>query len=277
MKNIFQIVFDQMSKTSSAEYEKYIIRRLSKKEEEKINKMSNQYNSAEQKLALPKWLYFCLRISFMGMSTSFLLWFLLFFTEVKNGFVPFLQKYLWLEIIFLAFLGGLLVSILASTIFKKRKKSIPLKKNAEDIFADIVKESKKGLKVPDNAVGLEVLMSEAILKKNGLKEPKSRFFSNVVLNAFIENDMLCLADLYVVIGIPLNEIKGIEAVKEVYRFQYWHKKSPIQEFQDYGVKQNKTAHCYQGNGYFVIPCFTDLAFYISPYEYEEWKNLLNIQ
>lgn len=274
MKNIFQIIFDQTTKTSSAEYERYIIRRLSKKEEEKINNMSNRYGSAEKKLGLPKWLYFMLRVSFMGTMTCFLLWLLFLFTDIEDGFALFFQKNLWLEITFLVILIIFIVALILSTVFKKKAKSSQFKNNANEIFEGILKESKRCLKIPETAIGLEVLMDQAILKKNGLKESKSRFFSNVVLSVFIEDDLLCLADLYVVIGIPLKEIKSIEEIKEIYRFQYWHKKTPIQEYQSLGIKEIKTTHCYQGSNYYAITCFNDSVFYVSPYEIQEWKNLL---
>ncbi|MDE6047343.1 MAG: hypothetical protein K2F56_01805, partial [Anaeroplasmataceae bacterium] len=90
--------------------------------------------------------------------------------------------------------------------------------------------------------------------------------------------MLCFADLYVVIGIPLKDISEFEMIEEAYRFGYWHKGKEKSNLEEYGVKRiTKPTHFYQASHYAVLkmnPLNKDLGVLIPAYEIEEYKAIL---
>ena len=274
MKNLFQIIYNPSTHTSTAEYEKYRIRKLSKKEEAKINSMSSKFDSTQQKRLLPRWLYFIMRTSTTVFLFSIILLVFMLISEAKDGLSDFFFKYLWLVIVSLVSLVFFLISTTLGILLKKRKKATNLQSKAEEIFEGIVDESKRFLSVPQDALSLEILMGQSNLKKDGeVKESKNKIYSNVVLSVFIEKDMLCLADLYSVIGIPLTDVKLLEETKETYYFKYWHKKTSYKEFN---IKAVKTTSCFQASSYYNLLCFqdTDYGILIPSYEVEAWQKLI---
>ncbi|MDE7162028.1 MAG: hypothetical protein K2N65_04630, partial [Anaeroplasmataceae bacterium] len=98
--------------------------------------------------------------------------------------------------------------------------------------------------------------------------------SNVILSGYKDDTTLYLSDLYVVIAIPLKDVKILGKQNEGYRFKYWHKEK---SYKEYGVKAIKSAGCYQADSYYNLLCLkdTDYGIYIPPYEIEEWEKILN--
>lgn len=145
---------------------------------------------------------------------------------------------------------------------------------AEDIFDSILKLSKEYLGVPENAVSMEVLSYQVLKKDTEIHQPKHILYHNVVLNAFIEKDMLCFADLFDVIGIPLESIKKVEEVNETYSFKLWHKKEKP-SFYQVRIGRFPIRH-FEANSYFCIEVnLNSEAFQIlvPPYEAEPFNTL----
>lgn len=117
-------------------------------------------------------------------------------------------------------------------------------------------------------------------QRNGVADdPKIRKYNNIILSVFIEKDMLCLADLYVVIGLPLSNFKSIEKKEDNYRFFYWHKKKGISNYKDKGLHQlSFPVRSYQADYYYAL-CFEDekkeYAVYVPFYEIEAYQEVLN--
>ncbi|MDE7385397.1 MAG: hypothetical protein K2M84_06530, partial [Anaeroplasmataceae bacterium] len=167
-----------------------------------------------------------------------------------------------------------LCSIGIAFFYKKRKKVLKTEETSQNLFNTILETSKQFLSVPASARSLEVLMEQ--IKDSSSNKMKK--YTNILLSVFVENDMLCFADLYVVIGIPIKNIKGFEIVQEPYRFEYWHKGKDKSNLEEYGVKRiTKPIRYYQANHYAVLKLnFSnkDLGVFIPAYELEEFQTIL---
>ncbi len=274
LKNLFCIVGNKKNNTIEPEYKRYILRQVSKKQEEKIHSMSQSFQTTRQRLLPPKWIYALSRICTSLFLLSFIFLTVALISNEHNSFQEFLKKNLWLCIIFLISLVILVFSIILGQVYRKKMKQDKTQNKAEDIFDSILKLSKEYLGVPENAVSMEVLSYQVLKKDTEIHQPKHILYHNVVLNAFIEKDMLCFADLFDVIGIPLESIKKVEEVNETYSFKLWHKKEKP-SFYQVRIGRFPIRH-FEANSYFCIEVnINSEAFQIlvPPYEAEPFNTL----
>ncbi|MDE6656614.1 MAG: hypothetical protein K2J85_06465 [Anaeroplasmataceae bacterium] len=273
MKNLFEITQNKATNSTMAEYDSFIIRRVSQKQEDKINALGQKYNIAEKNRGLPKWLNLMNRISFSATFTSFIFLIVSLFINAKEMKESFLKEYLWIIIILSVSIVIFIVSIVLGIVFRRHNQKTHKEETAQEVFDSILKLSKQYLSVPDSAKSLEVLMEQTKEKK----EEKIKMFSNVILSVFIEKEMLCFADLFVVIGIPLKSIETFDEIQGDYRFRYWHKKEPISSFNQYDVKiVTRPIRCFQANQYFILKInhHKELGIYVPPYEVDEYSSIL---
>ncbi|MDE5855493.1 MAG: hypothetical protein K2H06_00435, partial [Anaeroplasmataceae bacterium] len=163
--------------------------------------------------------------------------------------------------------------IILAVLYKKKKKNQKADEVSHDLFNEILEVSKNFLAIPNSAKSLEVLMEQ----HREYKTNAMRKFSNVLLSIFIEKDMLCLADLYVVIGIPLKNLEGFEIVKEPHGFDYWHKTKEVSDCNTFGVKYDTRHRCYQTDQYAVLKMNysnKNLGVFIPTYEVDEYQSIL---
>ncbi|MDE6660904.1 MAG: hypothetical protein K2J93_03655 [Anaeroplasmataceae bacterium] len=270
MNNLFQIQYDKTTKKSIAQYDSFIIRRVSKKQEEQLNSMGQSYKTRPQNNELPRWLSFMNRIAFYALLVSFIFLISLLLNRSKENQGSFLNNSIWI-IIILSIAAGLFIITLIIAIFikKKNEKQNP-EVTSQSLFNSILETSKEYLSIPASAKSLEVLMEQP-----NKKSKEKKMYSNILLSVFVENDMLCLADLYVVIGIPIKNLEDFKIIEEPYRFSFWHKKN---SFREYGVKLIPApVRCYQKDQYSILEIHQskeDLAIFIPEYEVFEFRKIL---
>ena len=232
MKNLFCIIYNKDNQKIEAEYKNYIIRQVSKKQEEKIQSLSQKYNNKHQQQFAPRWIYTFNRIFGPLLLISFIFLIVSIISD-RLPFSQFLKENIGLIIIFCVSAFIVVSSTIVIALYKAKRKKENSSTTAEDIFQSILNVSKDYLGIPANAVSIEILSYQANKKNDELKVAKHLIYNNIVLSVFIEKDMLCFADLFDVIGIPLSAIERIEEVEESYFFQYWHKK---EKFSTCGIK-----------------------------------------
>lgn len=273
MENLFQIHYDKKTNQSYAEYDSFVIRKVSKKQEEKLISLGQKYRTSERNRGMPRWLNLMNRFSFSATFTSFIFLIVSLFMNARDNKDNFIQEYLWLIIILSISIVIFIFSIILAILNKKKKKEHKADEVSHDLFNEILETSKKFLSIPNSAQSLEVLMEQHKDKKaNEIKK-----YSNVILSVFIEKDMLCLADLYVVIGIPLQNLEGFDIVKETHRFAYWHKSKNVSDCKNFGVNYNAKHRCCQADQYAVLKMNYSnkkLGVFIPTYEVDEYKSIL---
>ncbi|MDE5856435.1 MAG: hypothetical protein K2H06_05255, partial [Anaeroplasmataceae bacterium] len=99
MENLFQIHYDKKTNQSYAEYDSFVIRRVSKKQEEKLISLGQKYNASERNRGMPRWLNLMNRLSFSATFTSFIFLIVSLFINASQSNGNFIQEYLWLIII----------------------------------------------------------------------------------------------------------------------------------------------------------------------------------
>lgn len=272
MKNIFCTVYDKTTKKNETEYEPFVIRKVSNNQEERINSLFHKYKTGEAN-GFPRWLNITSRLAFSATACSFIFLLLnIISSDVK------MKDYLWIIIIFSISFFLLIFTIIIGVIMRRKNKKNLKKTSAADIFISILETSKGYLGVPKDAKSLEVLMEQ----KNGASNHSSvKKYNNILLSVFIENDKLCFADLYVVIGLPLSSFKKIEKEDMVHRFSFWHKKHSILEYKEKGLHQiSIPVRCYQANYYYTL-CFEiekeEYAVCVPLYEIDAYQEVLNLK
>ncbi|MCM1130515.1 MAG: hypothetical protein NC310_07845 [Roseburia sp.] len=272
MENLFQIYYDKKTHQTFAEYDNFVIRKVTKKQEEKLMSLGQKYKIEAQNGSMPRWLNLMNHLSFCSVFTSFIFLITALLLYIKENNYNFITKYLWLIIIFSLSIAIFLLSILFKNLDKKRKKRIKAEEASQALFNEILEMSKKFLSVPASAKNLEVLMEQHKEKQ----KPTMKKYSNVLLSVFLENDMLCFADLYLVVGIPLKRIDGIDKVMENYRFEYWHKGKEV-DFESLGVTIDTKYHSYQANQYAILKMNhlnKALGIFIPNYEINQYELIL---
>lgn len=279
MKNIFLIQTNRTTKTTKEEYEPFILRKLTKKQTDKINSMSQKYNVQRKKGDLPQGLYILDRVFFTATLMSFIFLIVSLIFDARKGMQEFFKTYLWILIIFL-------VSVFCSCLLKgivhwyrKRKKSLQAKKSAEEIFQSILNVSKDFLSVPKTAECVEVLMEQQMVKAEGQEDKNKSPYSNVILSVFLEKGMLCFADLYLVLGIPLSSIAGLEKINHPYVFKFWHRKEKPSIYPDLHIHPvSRPVRGYQGDYYYELKILyqeKEYAIFFPAYEKEKWDQLFS--
>ncbi|MDE6408344.1 MAG: hypothetical protein K2K48_02630 [Anaeroplasmataceae bacterium] len=276
MKNLFQVYYDKNEKKTIAEYDSFVIRRVSKKQEEELTSLSQKYSDSKRNRGMPKWLNLINRISFTATFTSFIFLIVSLIVNARENKGIHINEYLWLGMIFGVSVVIFVFSIVIAHLIKKKRKGLKPAEVSQEVFNKILETSKEFLSVPDSAKSLEILMEEVDNEKEAKDE--IRKFSNVLLSVFVENDLLCFADLYVVIGIPIKDLSEFERVEEPYRFDYWHKSKEEKSYEEYGIELiNKATHTYQADHYVSLTMNIpnqDLRVYFPAYEIDVFQTIL---
>lgn len=274
MNNLFQISYDKSSGQSKAKYDNYIIRKVNKKQEEKLVTLGKKYKTSEQNKGMPKWLYYWNRIAFSATFTSFIFLIVSIFSYVREKKENYVKDYLWIIIIFAVSFVAFVLSMILAIVKRKKTKEKNVNQASKDLFETILETSKEYLNVPADAKTIEILMNQPQEKK----ADKIHKFSNVLLSVFVEKEMLCFADLYVVIGIPLQNLADFEIINEAYRFRYWHKDKSMLQKEEYQIKVvTRPVRCYQASQYTILKLQNmkeELGIYFPSYEIEELKKIL---
>ena len=85
MKNLFNVIVHRTTQKIESEYKHWIIRQVTKKQEEKLQSLGQTYSTAQRKNNIPKWLYLWLRLSSTLVFTSFVFFLAMLFMSLSKG------------------------------------------------------------------------------------------------------------------------------------------------------------------------------------------------
>ena len=143
-----------------------------------------------------------------------------------------------------------------------------------------VEEVKEELDVPSTAIKVDIIASKVKIDKNGTEKVVKigNFFGNNIENdLFVEKSNLCIADVEMVVGIPLDSIIGFELVNKKIILPSWNKEEhpKSENFKEY-VKISQYGLLVK-NYYQLIFQVDDEKYYIviPNYDYDRVKKLLD--
>lgn len=137
------------------------------------------------------------------------------------------------------------------------------------------------LGIPENAESIDVLFEKYKIKNNEVKHVNYPMFSHLNLDRFIyvQNSMICIANLYSVIEFPINSVTSITPEKKKATLPEWHKSIPL---NDESLKKYKILTNNQGSiitKYYKITVKTsnrEFYFLIPNYDIELFCNITGI-
>ena len=268
MKNLFGI----LKKSNDNNFEKFVIRKLSDDNSKIIDNLSNEGEQLTKEKVPPQWLSY---VSIFAIMIGLL--FAVSILLAKDGFVSALQTRGYFFYIGIGlFLVGLIVQIIVRVKTKKSNSDPEVEEYVSKV-EKAVKECEFELEIPDTAIAIDVLFT--IMKKNNKGEEKLSQTSlvqyiNQDLKVFIEKDSLCFADNTMVIGIPLDSVKGIKMIKKRIPLPQWNKSEPFNgpTYKPYKLYTNQTGFIWckpyyeidldidNESYYFLIPCYEKDSF-----------------
>ncbi len=263
MKNLFGI----FKKSNDNNFEKFVIRKLSDYNSEIIDNLSNDGEQLRKEKVPPQWLSYVSAFAIM-IGLVFVVSILL----AKDGFVSALQTRGYFFYIGIGlFLVGLIVQIIVRVKTKKSNSDPEVEEYVSKV-KKAVKECEFELEVPETAASIDILF--AALKKNKKGEEKLSQtvlvqYINQELKVFVEKDSICFADDTMVVGIPLDSVKGIKMINKRIPLPQWNKSEPFNgpSYKPYRLYTNQSGfiwckHYYEidldidnESYYFLIPCY----------------------
>ena len=263
MKNLFGL----FKKTSDNNFDQFVLRKLLDDNSTKIDNLSKEGEQLKKEKVPPQWLSY--------VSIFAILFGLLFAVSIllaKDGFVNALQTRGYFFYIGVGlFVAGVVTQIIVR-IKTKKSNSDPEVEKFVSMVEKTVKECEFELDIPETAVAIDVLFT--IMKKNSKGEEKLSQMAliqylNQELKVFVEKDLLCFADITMVVGIPLDSVKGIKMIKKRIPLPKWNKSEPFNgpTYKPYKLYTNQTGFIWckpyyeidldidNESYYFLIPCY----------------------
>lgn len=153
----------------------------------------------------------------------------------------------------------IVVGILLAFLNHKKDKAEETEKDTAleqgyDAFGDFNEQVKRDLRVPEDAVDVEVF---TILYSEKDDKNEEFAYSNDTTTAFVEDGNLCFWYGEAVIGFPMSDIEALVKVNEPITFDAWMPDDPHDSFKymQYGVELKKvdeyTEH-YTMKGYYAL-------------------------
>lgn len=279
MKNLFGVINDYDQKKVKTNYEPFIIKKLTKSEMNKISNLTKKYEDINQKTKPNKWLSTFNRLFFMLIVIAGLFILIDVLNKInKEGFGKIFMDNLFYFFAFIVGIIGFIICHICLKHFSKSNEKINFEKEARKAFDEVLSYSSKCLGISNDALSIEILSGQAVLRKNQIKE--NGVFFNVLLSVTKNKDSLLLADLNSLIAIPLNEIISLEKIEEVYKFKSWHKKESIKDakYEQYNIRIK--GFNFSANHYYALKFKhnnEEYAIYIQPYDYPVIKSLIDVE
>lgn len=241
MKNLFAI--NMNDDTGRGASEQFILRRVDEELSKRQDESTKSLKEHEEKATLPKWLTIirsiCLTFFFIVLAACI---------KASNGnIVKVFTSAPWLII------SGAVCGFIALVLWIVQKNKERNVLESRDLEHDIEnagrirKESLACLQIPENAGATDVF-SRTYKIKNGKEKRITDLFEyiNFEFLAFREGDMLCLADIESVIGIPTAGITGIYKINKRVSFSGWNKEEHFHtgSYKPYKITENKYGTLY---------------------------------
>lgn len=198
--------------------------------------------------------------------------------RIKNETATQTEKYIHLAVgLGCMAIGGL--GILAIRVYSKKLAASPemmaLNKSAQELTSSLMME----LNVPVSSMKMDIIFP--IVKDKKGKEVVSAFtltpYINYEMQVFVENDMLCFADLHGVYALPLSGFVDITCIKKSIALPNWNKEifPKDERYKIYKIRDNDM-------GMYTIKPYYQVNLKIQGEDYQitlpnyELKNFLSI-
>ena len=226
----------------------FILREISPETSQKLEKALEKQNQFE-KDAAPRWMrrVFNLLLMTAGVLTIGIL------KSLRN--VTLAEGYRNAPILFSCAATAWVLTAFFAVFRRKRMRntieSDELADHVEQVTA-LLEQVRQELKIPEDCPQADILMDRFVMKDGQAKHKDFGLFGYLNLGMYIfrEDDLLCLASNYEVVGVPLSSLTGIEPKKGKVSFPSWNKEEPpkSEPYKEYKIVINGQGvywtHCY---------------------------------
>jgi len=279
MKNVFGYKVENKKISEFFDGDCFVTERLDSAREKEIEEKFNSFDKDNPKFRIPIWVTVIKFLSwFVGLAA------IIFIIIILENYKTSL---LYKNLSYFYFISGLFLFIsLILTIIEQIKKCKYLKNekngNTQNDFEKIYKEVLESVGVPDNAIKLDIMSYEYKEKNSSIKIIKflSTYYFNEERYIFINNNMLCFADIVNIVCIPLPSIKGLKKFSGNVKTFGWNKEEDIKsgEYEKYKLKQNKFGKLLI-NAYYVLKIDDpkgEFEIFIPEYDIDKLTSLVEI-
>lgn len=253
MKNIFGINITENKQNHYIDGAEFITRKLSLETQKNFDiffpKSDNYNNDGSIIIMVLKFISLFMCIIFLKVDIGILVDYLFY-----DG-ISFVEAYHNAPVISYIGAASIAVLIFCITAERHRKKkviiteenniesSIPDDVEEEDFFYKTMAEAETELNIPEDFVEIDILGYRYKIKKGKDKLVSYGMYDyyNIEYRAYLQDGFFCLADLDMVITIPLSSFREIEKSKKRASFKIWNKSEPYnsKRYKKYKIAQNQ--------------------------------------
>lgn len=278
MKNLFTEIKDEDQKQIHVSYGKYIIKKLTKSQEQQLHEKVQASQIKHAKLTTPpRWLLY---LKFFAIGNILGMLFFIPISIYLNWNEISLSDYFKTQWAMFLLLGiGIIVfaacKIAERSIMKQKKAEIEGCK-IEDLVNEIREAAFQLLELPVPPTPIEILYERGRVSKGVLRY--FDFYNNPCMFVYKDEDSIYIATLTLVLKLPLDAIMGIEKVEESVRFTPWQKEEKYnsETFASYEIKRRATG-LFQVNSYYRVNLLLDneeFCLMVLPYDIEALKKII---
>ena len=171
----------------------------------------------------------------------------------------------WMLYIGIAGIALSVVFFLAIIIGLRKFMSKPKMQNLFQEQKELTDKLARGLRVPENSAEIDIMFRPYKLK-NGKEKYQYKYYENLPMWVFVENDNLCFADTFGVWAVPLSGITTISPFPGHAKLSAWNREGKFNspEFK-------KAVRYYKG--YYIVKGYYSLQIM---HHSEEWEVLIPV-
>lgn len=271
MKNLF----GYFKKGDNSRRDKFILRELKDDNRKEIEELRDETQALEKKKKIPFWVSILIYILALAGLV------------IVGAFMKNLNKFSQLmeSVGYLFYIGvGLIVVAIGLTILisyhNKKLNQDPEVLEFVDEATKKIEDVKAALEIPSTAIDVDIVISMIKLDKNGSEKIVKMldfFGENNEVSLFVEDNKLCIADIELVLGIPLDSIIGFELVDKKIKLPSWNKEDNPKS-EKYSEYVRTVSDGIILNNYYQLVFEVEQEKYytvIPNYEYNRVKNLID--
>lgn len=271
MKNLF----GYFKKGDNSRSDKFILRELKDDNRKEIEELRDETQALEKKKKIPFWvsiLIYILAIAGLIIVGAFM--------KNLNKFSQLMESVGYL---FYIGIGLIVVAIGLTILISYHNKKLNQDPEVLEFFDEATKkieDVKAALEIPSTAIDVDIVISMIKLDKNGSEKIVKMldfFGDNNEVSLFVEDNKLCIADIELVLGIPLDSIIGFELVDKKIKLPSWNKEdNPKSEKYSEYVKTVSDGIILKNYYQLVFEVDKEKYYIVIPnYEYDRVKNLID--
>ncbi len=280
-KVIFGINITDNKKNDQTDEQALVTKRLEGWQQHELERTREESNAIQKKITLPTALV-------ITKFTSF------FFTIVIGcGIISsiikgntFAQTYdnapVLIYIFPIALIGWLTLYFYEKKIRKNVEDSPELEKMEKGV-EEVIKQSVEEFDIPEDAVEMDFLAFRYKIKKDEVTIVSSGMFTylNIVMNTFVKDDKLCLANLEEMVEIDLKDFISIDRRDKNAMIPSWNKETQYNKepYKKFKLKQNQMGMLFTKPYYVVDFCINGQSYmlYVPVYEIAAFIKMTGIE